>query len=46
MADQFSKMAATIIGSTVESQALEVLFWPKYHKVYGSEHSNNVVIAR
>ena len=42
---------ATLLGaqhynSCYLTQALEVLFWPKYHKVYGSVHSNNVVIAR
>ena len=35
-----------IESKCVRAQALEVLFWPKYHKVYGSVHSNNVVIAR
>ena len=38
--------AAKSEAAFVKSQALEVLFWPKYHKVYGSVHSNNVVIAR
>ena len=33
-------------SNLVIAQALEVLLWPKYHKVYGSVHSNNVVIAR
>ena len=38
------KKKVVLIGYLAYSQALEVLFWPKYHKVYGSVHSNARVI--